>query len=320
MTNQVYGSRVGIVGDLYPARHGLKRYLLLFDQLGMSDVELWIGVLRDWSKRSVQFELWAHLANEIEYCAEKNLIFDSMGNNLLARSELEALDDETLNAIYTESKYEESARNVFDAYMKSLGDREADLDMLRLMESRAQFRSRMLAKYLRAARHIEASPIISSHLVVPPGFKPEKLSSANVVDVVLDKLPIPDDAVPWEKILEFRSDPATQGFLQGLRVWMTEVARSDLSIVETKEKLDWLLHQRRMHLKAHNMAATIGAFGATFVAAMEIAENIVKVKWGAAAKGIVSIVNRKADLLKTEIDSPSVELNYIVRADDTFNS
>ena len=80
------------------------------------------------------------------------------------------------------------------------------------------------------------------------------------------------------------------------------------------------MHQRESHLKAYRMAHNIGAVGATFVASMEILENLAKFKWGSAAKGMISIANRKAELLKLEMSSPNLEVNYIMRANQKFGA
>jgi hypothetical protein len=62
----------------------------------------------------------------------------------------------------------------------------------------------------------------------------------------------------------------------------------------------------------------IGTFGAVFVASMEVIENLAKFRLAAAAKGLVSLTNRKAELLKWEANSPANEINFLIRAKNTF--
>ena len=71
-------------------------------------------------------------------------------------------------------------------------------------------------------------------------------------------------------------------------------------------------------MKIHKITTDLTTFGAVFVASMEVMENLAKLKWGAAAKGLVAITNRKAALLEAEINSPGKEVTYLVKAQGHF--
>jgi hypothetical protein len=84
------------------------------------------------------------------------------------------------------------------------------------------------------------------------------LGKNNVTEVVLRKIPMPDESVPWEKIIDFREDA--------------------------------------------------------------VAEDLLKIRWGKAAQGILSLANRKVRLMKLEMDSPEREVHYILKLRNEFNS
>jgi hypothetical protein len=98
-----------------------------------------------------------------------------------------------------------------------------------------------------------------------------------------------------------------------------ELAQQKLSRKEAEDKLDWLLFERSQHLKAHRMAYNLDAFGGVFAASMEIIEDLLKVKWGRAARGVVSLVNRKANLMKLEMEGPNKEIHYLVKLREKFD-
>jgi hypothetical protein len=129
---------------------------------------------------------------------------------------------------------------------------------------------------------------------------------------------MPDDLTPWERILDFRNDPLTKGYLIGLRTWMADVARQNLSAIEAEQKLEWLMFQQAQHLRVHKITANSRSFGAVFVAAVEVLENLLKIKWGKAAQGIISIMDGQTELLKSEISGPAKEVNYLIKAKQTF--
>ena len=142
----------------------------------------------------------------------------------------------------------------------------------------------------------------------------------DILEVVLTKLPMPTEDTPWEAILDFRNDTEAKGYLTGLRVWMAEISKQTLSPKELEEKLDWLLFKREQHIKAHKIRCNFGTFGAAFVASMSILEDLAKIRWGKAAEGIVSLTNRKAELMRLEIESPNIELNYILKVREKFGN
>ncbi|MEH2477633.1 hypothetical protein V1282_000990 [Nitrobacteraceae bacterium AZCC 2146] len=63
-----------------------------------------------------------------------------------------------------------------------------------------------------------------------------KAATSDVIQVVLNKIPLPDENTPWEAVLDFRSDPKTKHYLNGLRLWMAELTKSNLSKIELEQK------------------------------------------------------------------------------------
>jgi hypothetical protein len=296
--------RIGLAGDRFPSN--LKRLLLLFDTIGIADLEGNTAEARDRSRLFPELE---QVANDLEYCATKGLVFepfDVVRELKLAKTVSSKANVEALGAaiIAVEKSRRESGRDP-EAYLKKLWGLE---------ERRQQLGARIFAKDLAHGGY-ETSTVISGDLV---SVNDSVGINADVIKVVLTRLPEPDDSVPWEKVFDFRDDPENQGYLNGLRVWMREASRGALTATELAEKLEWLIHQREQHLRAHNIAQNQGTFGATFIASMEIIENLSKLKLGAVAKGIVALSNRKAELLKTEMSAPANEIAYLVRARDRF--
>jgi hypothetical protein len=184
----------------------------------------------------------------------------------------------------------------------------------------AQFSSRIIAAKLRRIDGLLATPLIRGPLILPPNCVEHcSAQQETVVEVVLKKLPMPSDSTPWERIFDFKADAEAQGYLMGLRVWMNELSRQALNRKEAEEKLEWLLFQHRQHLRLHKLTANRNTLSGIFVASMEIVEDLAKIKWGKAAKGIVSLFDRKTELLKAEVTSPAREVSYIIRANDHFD-
>ncbi|MBA2732392.1 MAG: hypothetical protein H0U54_05825 [Acidobacteria bacterium] len=158
-----------------------------------------------------------------------------------------------------------------------------------------------------------------------PLFYPERFprvgqiaNKADVILIVVNALPVPDEKTSWEQIIEYRSDPESFGKFLALRCWMTEVAKSNLSIREVEESLEWLLYDYQRHLKLHKMKVNIEAFETMLTVGAEFLENLVKINWGKAAKLLFTFKHRKVELLEAEIKSPGSEVAYILESRKQF--
>ena len=92
------------------------------------------------------------------------------------------------------------------------------------------------------------APGLSSDLVLH-AFNPPTPSTAaidnavqpgDVVEVVIPRLPQPDELTPWDKILEFKNDPETKALLLSLRAWIHRSTSTAASLQEIAAELDAL--------------------------------------------------------------------------------
>lgn len=137
--------------------------------------------------------------------------------------------------------------------------------------------------------------------------------SCHVLNVVLDSIPLPSSKTPWEKIFEFRSDSDVQGDLYGLRTWIHDASKMNLSERELENKLEWQVHQYKKHLDRHRLDTEMGTLENVLTIGAEVIENISKLNLSKAVKSIFSWHNRKTDLLKAELSAPNPEIAFIVK-------
>lgn len=145
-----------------------------------------------------------------------------------------------------------------------------------------------------------------------------KQGKGNVVQVVLKSIPVPDESVSWEQIIEYRSDSDSQSKFLALRHWISEVARAELTPAETEEKLQYLVDQYQQHLNLHRMKTNVGTLETIVTTSAEVLGNLVSFKWGKAAQTLFAIKRRKMALLEGELTSPGREVAYIVKARERF--
>lgn len=176
---------------------------------------------------------------------------------------------------------------------------------------------RLSSILLRESMGVDAHPIFHwnfQSVEYPQSKKTE------VVRLLLNTVPIPDESTSWEQILEYRSDPDSQSKFLALRHWMSEVARAELTPAEVEEKLEYLLDQYQRHMKLHRMKTNVGTLETVVTTGAEVLGDLVSFKWGKAAEAMFSLRRRKVALLEGELTAPGNEVAYIVKARETFGS
>ena len=306
--------RIAICGEFFPSF--LKHRVLFFDRIGVNHIEVVLKFLR-----SLEHDDLAGVANDLEFLRRNNYVFEAQpltieaGRAVLQSEEVQPEQAaDFISAVTVEQRFSRRRKR-----KSATTSASAVFDHVNLF---SQFTARICARHLQHSKGLEASAVLSEPLIIPKVLKRVydglEQPSADVVEVVLDKFPMPSELTPWEAILDFKADSEAQGYLQGLKVWMSDVARQKLTSTAASEKLDWLLFQHKKHLEMHKLSYRWGTLGGTFVAAAEILEDLVKIKWSKAVGAVVSIVDRRLELMKAELDNPAKEVSYIVKAQEQF--
>ena len=150
-------------------------------------------------------------------------------------------------------------------------------------------------------------------------FKNKNIKKADVVKLIIEKLPIPDTKTSWEKIFDFKSDPDAQGKLSTLRNWSNNALQSNKSVAELNDELETCLYQYSQSLNLHNIKYKMGLLETVVVSGAEIAENLTRLNFSKVASLFFRSRNEKIELLKSEIGSPGKEVAYIFSANQMFS-
>ncbi|MFB9080576.1 hypothetical protein ACFFLS_20795 [Flavobacterium procerum] len=116
---------------------------------------------------------------------------------------------------------------------------------------------------------------------------------------MLTKLPVPDENVSWQQIIDCRSDPDSAARFTALRVWMQDISRQDYTRHEISERIDYLLNEYKMHLKFHKLKYAHSGMRIFVAAAADIIENVVKLNIGKIANTMFSLSEKKNRTLRS---------------------
>lgn len=177
-------------------------------------------------------------------------------------------------------------------------------------------RVRLSSVLLREFGGLDAHPILPDDAM--EYLSAPRANKSDVAQIVLGEMPLPDESVPWEQIIEYRSDPDSKGKFLALRNWMSETARAELSPVEVEEKLAWLMFDYQRHMRLHKMKTHVGMLETIVVTGAEMLENLVKFNWGKMARQLFSLKHRRIALLEEEMRAPGSETAYIIKTHERF--
>ena len=276
----------------------LKRYLLLFDKVGVIDLNLRIELLREKHPHPCETRL---VVEELSLLKENGLLIDTpFKSNASVRKGV--FDD----GIKIKEFYE-----LLDAAHASMQDTKADT----FQKSDSMTRLHCFILSVEDVKYdFEPLPIISQIAL----SNKVKSSKSDVINLVIDKFPFPNEKIPWEQIVEYKSDPDNLGRLAGLRTWMNALSKSSLSAGELNDEIEYKLYRYRKALEAHKIKYSSGMFETFIVGGAQIIENVTKLRFEKLAKGLFQAKKLRADLLLSELNSPGYEIGYIYQLNKDF--
>lgn len=272
----------------------IKQSILLFDLIGIPSLDAFVFHHR-LKKHKPNCE-HAPIINELLYLQENDLVFSTKIRSVTLKS---GKDYSDLN-------------KEFEYLHKIYDDESVGIDLR--LEAGARINALILNNE-NAERDFDSIPLIKNLSLKIDN----QVSKIDVVNLIIEHMPIPDDQTPWENILEFKNNPDNKGKMAGLRLWVNKSLKSKYSISELKDELEYLTYQYTKRLEIHKIKYNSGLLQTFVVGSAELLENTVKLKFSNIAKGLFSATNSKADLLNLELTAPGNELSYIYQANKTFN-
>jgi hypothetical protein len=303
----------------------IKREALIFNRIAIP----YLGTIKRITEHSnlnrVEIDV---IMNELEWLLESGIIFEPKSNlsdeKLLTNDEFKnglEFDDKLLtegNKYIASGSVKTLLRLAGNPpYNKPLSEQEERevLGLATLFFVLAENRTRLISTQLRELEGLDAYPILRT------GINSSQSNQANkcdVVQIILNSLPIPDDSTSWEQILEYRSDLDSQHRFLDLRNWMNEVARGRLSVIEIEQKLEHLISQYQRHMKLHKMKTNTGTLETYLTIGFEFLEELLRLKLSKAVKALFSLKHRRIALMEGELTSPGSEVAYVIKAREMF--
>jgi hypothetical protein len=154
-------------------------------------------------------------------------------------------------------------------------------------------------------------PLITSSLPFTEGKE-------SVFRFILSNIPEPSNTVPWEKILEFKNDTDTQRKYYGLKNWINEISKSNLSAQEIEDCFWYLYSEYSNQYKLHKLEFQMSAVEILFTTTAEIISSFEMPNLGFLIKPFYKLRKEKLLLAKAETSFIGRELAYIFKVSQEF--
>jgi hypothetical protein len=135
-----------------------------------------------------------------------------------------------------------------------------------------------------------------------------------VLRVVIDALPVPDDTVSVEKLLEFRGSRESVAALAALRRWMHKLGSSQPSRREINLEFRALLSDYELRLSTHQLAQHHGTIEILLSSIASVIGALIGSDPLGKGPSLFSLHRQRIRAKADELDLPGRELAYIVKA------
>jgi hypothetical protein len=273
----------------------LKQQALFFDRIGITDLNDPIFLPTNRKISDLELLQWR---DELEWLRDKNVVF------AIDEPKVEVADNEIIKSLFDKAR--ESVIGLVGnhftlsdiAKTKGQEGKSSFDEILYGPYSKNMIRSlaiilRILSLQIELSKKASIVPLLSFSdysYEIPTSIKND------VAEIVINRLPIPSNTVPWEAIIDYRNDPETQKSLRALRNWIRKVSSENASPVEISDELETLIDEYQSHMKLHKLKANTETLEVITKAPLEIIENLVKIKFSKIPEPFFAFKKRQISL------------------------
>ncbi len=295
----------------------LKQHALLFNQIGILRLENLRQIMSSVADREdnrldlIRPEIQTFIS-DTEWLEENEIIFEP-------KIETELKEKDILTILQTNSIVASEIRDLNKAIKDKLNEQEPK-DFLDKHNS-AKETDGIILRMMSLVMEVSRKATVTTTL---PYFeyarKLPNTSISDVAQIVINKLPLPDNTTPWEKIADYRDNSENQKSLLALRRWIRKTTSQNLPINEVEEELEWLINEFQNHMKLHKMKENTETLEVMVKAPLEVIENLLKLKLSKIPEPLFALKKRQINLMEAELNAPGREMSYIIKTNDTFQS
>lgn len=308
----------------------IKKDLLFFDTLTYAGDRLGLQLLMSEFKETTQGisdEIYRNELNStISYLKEKKILTEFSADGLITtfQESINNYNKKELDEILLAAKkYSKNAVGLLDIpnlLMKYLFAKKSYKgsklnEQIKFLSTHLDHTSRFASYLLNQTENNEFFvPIIDT---LTPMYETKE---SEVIRLVISNVPTPNEQFSFDEILDFRSDKSNSLRYKGLLRWIRNIAKSDLTVNEIEEEIEFLTLEFENRMKLEKTEYNLSKIEVILTLPFEIAEKLVKLQWSKIPESIFKLKRIKTKLLIGETKAPGREMAYIISTKNKFDS
>jgi hypothetical protein len=137
-----------------------------------------------------------------------------------------------------------------------------------------------------------------------------------VINLLLNQFPTPDENTSWEQIIDFRNDEDSRLKYYSLIHWVNSVSSNNRPISEIEDEYEYLYQKYKKQFALHKMKTSLTTWEMIVAAGVD---NVLSYQGlPSLIKNLFSLSKSRISLLEEEIKLPGQEIAYIYKANNTF--
>ncbi|GAB1472034.1 hypothetical protein MASR2M66_29120 [Chloroflexota bacterium] len=299
----------------------LKQHSLIFDRIGILELRNFFESVDSFRNnpnfsRGFLINKLEPIALELQWLIENDIVFELTLE--------EDLGEQAANSYFSKIDSRHSVEEVLKLSTKLVKAGTTDVksfknqtDLVGFLKANDLVVLRLMAIIMETTKGITAVttlPFTEYTRDLPNSNK------SNVAQIVISKLPLPNDETPWEKLIDYRNDSSNKKNLLNLRRWIKKISTENLSSSEIEDELQWLINEFHNHMKFHKMKANTETLEVMVKAPLEIIEDLVRLKFSKIPEPFFALKKRQINLMEAELNAPGKEISYIIKTQEAFQS
>jgi hypothetical protein len=164
---------------------------------------------------------------------------------------------------------------------------------------------------IHSQNNVEAIPILNNL------YNYKSLPVSQVLTYIIDKMPKPDESVPWEQIFDFINDGYTKAAYYRLINWVNVTSAKNPKLNEVDDEFNFLYHSYKEQYRIHKMKYKLSSIEILTTCGLDM--FVGGLGLGTIRSNLFSIWRREIGLLEAETKFANRELAYIFKAINSFN-
>jgi hypothetical protein len=285
----------------------LKQQALFFDQIGIYNLDWIFNNLRNGPLYQKDLTWFRKLELDLEWLRDNDVVID-------LRDIKGQLDNDDF--IENIKLREQNAGEAWELINQQIKGENVGFDkLLNNMIRGDAIAIRELVVGNRESKDISVIPTLQlkNYLYEIPNSR-----KVDVIDLVINKFPIPNQETPWENICDYRNNPESKKYLLNLRRWISKMSATTLSTLEIEDEFEGLINDYQAHMNLHKMKTDTVSFQALITLPLGLIENLLNLRISKLTEPFFVLRKRKLSLLEAELTAPGKELTYIIKTQDEF--